>query len=152
MAKRKFKETLRPYDVKDVIEQYSAGHLDMLGRIKSLQTRVDQIVGRGAVQPDKKVRTDKGEKTPPELDPLDELSMMGRVVKVEKQVQSIENKLDLLLNFYSQCLKKGSSNFTISSLLEPDITSDYHSPTDHRELFPSATTLNISHSGSSTLE
>ncbi|KAI4871811.1 hypothetical protein NFI96_002129 [Prochilodus magdalenae] len=126
VAKRKFKETLRPYDVKDVIEQYSAGHLDMLGRIKSLQTRVDQIVGRGAVQSDKKVRTEKGEKTPPELDPLDELSMMGRVVKVEKQVQSIENKLDLLLNFYSQCLKKGSSHFTLSSLLEPDLTSDYH--------------------------
>ncbi|XP_062343170.1 potassium voltage-gated channel subfamily KQT member 4 isoform X3 [Osmerus eperlanus] len=152
VAKRKFKETLRPYDVKDVIEQYSAGHLDMLGRIKSLQTRHEQIVGRGANQSDKKVRSDKGEKTPPELDPLDELSMMGRVIKVEKQVQSIENKIDLLLNFYSQCLKKGSSHFTISSLLEPDITSDYHSPTEQRELFPSVTTLNISHSGSSTLE
>lgn len=48
--------------------------------------RVDQIIGRGAVQPDKKVRPEKGEKTPPELDSLDELSMMGRVVKVEKQV------------------------------------------------------------------
>ncbi|XP_076735085.1 potassium voltage-gated channel subfamily KQT member 4 isoform X1 [Maylandia zebra] len=140
VAKRKFKETLRPYDVKDVIEQYSAGHLDMLGRIKSLQTRVDQIIGRGAVQPDKKTRPEKGEKTQPELDSLDELSMMGRVVKVEKQVQSIENKLDLLLNFYSQCLKKGSSNFTLSSLLDPDLTSDYHSPTDQRDLFPSAHT------------
>ncbi|AWP21709.1 putative potassium voltage-gated channel subfamily KQT member 4-like [Scophthalmus maximus] len=144
VAKRKFKETLRPYDVKDVIEQYSAGHLDMLGRIKSLQMRVDQIIGRGAVQPDKKVRSEKGEKTPPELDPLDELSMMGRVVKVEKQVQSIENKLDLLLNFYSQCLKKGSSHFTLSSLLDPDLTSDYNSPTDQRDLFPSVNTLNIS--------
>ncbi|XP_055749649.1 potassium voltage-gated channel subfamily KQT member 4-like [Salvelinus fontinalis] len=154
VAKRKFKETLRPYDVKDVIEQYSAGHLDMLGRIKSLQTRVDQIVGRGSsYQPDnKKVRTEKGEKTPPELDLMDELSMMGRVIKVEKQVQSIENKLDLLLNFYTQCLKKGSSNFTLSSLLEPDLTSDYHSPTDHRDLFPYANTLNISHSESSNME
>ncbi|KAM4725569.1 potassium voltage-gated channel subfamily KQT member 4 isoform 2-T3 [Anableps anableps] len=152
VAKRKFKETLRPYDVKDVIEQYSAGHLDMLGRIKSLQMRVDQIIGRGAVQPDKKARPEKGEKTPPELDPLDELSMMGRVVKVEKQVQSIENKLDLMLNFYSQCLKKGSSHVTLSSLLDPDLTSDYHSPTDQRDLFPSANTLNISQSDSGNLE
>ncbi|XP_038144791.1 potassium voltage-gated channel subfamily KQT member 4 isoform X1 [Cyprinodon tularosa] len=152
VAKRKFKETLRPYDVKDVIEQYSAGHLDMLGRIKSLQIRVDQIIGRGPVQPDKKARPEKGEKTPPELDPLDELSMMGRVVKVEKQVQSIENKLDLMLNFYSQCLKKGSSHVTLSSLLDPDLTSDYHSPTDQRDLFPSANTLNISQSDSGNLE
>ncbi|RXN26241.1 potassium voltage-gated channel subfamily KQT member 4 isoform X1 [Labeo rohita] len=152
VAKRKFKETLRPYDVKDVIEQYSAGHLDMLGRIKSLQTRVDQIIGRGAIPSDKKVRPEKGEKTPPELEQMDELSMMGRVVKVEKQVQSIENKLDLLLNFYSQCLKKGSSHFTLSSLLEPDLTSDYHSPTDQRDLFPSANTLNISHSDSGNME
>lgn len=55
----------------------------------SSMLRVDQIIGRGSVQPDKKARPEKGEKTPPELEPLDELSMMGRVVKVEKQVTAL---------------------------------------------------------------
>lgn len=68
------------------------------------------------------------------------------------QVQSIEDKLDLLLNLYSHCLKKGSSNFTLSTLLDPDLTSDYHSPTDQRDLFHSANTLNISTSESGNLE
>ncbi|XP_048357402.1 potassium voltage-gated channel subfamily KQT member 4 isoform X2 [Sphaerodactylus townsendi] len=156
VAKRKFKETLRPYDVKDVIEQYSAGHLDMLGRIKSLQTRVDQIVGRGAIAVEKKTR-EKGEKASMEVELVDELSMMGRVVKVEKQVQSIEHKLDLLLGVYSQCLRKGSMNsFSLASMTipagEPDITSDYHSPADHEDISVSAQTLNISRSASANMD
>ncbi|XP_068125019.1 potassium voltage-gated channel subfamily KQT member 4 isoform X3 [Hyperolius riggenbachi] len=158
VAKRKFKETLRPYDVKDVIEQYSAGHLDMLGRIKSLQCRVDQIIGRGPVPIEKKSR-EKGDKHPSgtEVDAADELSMMGRVVKVERQVQSIEEKLDILLGFYSQCLKKGpSSSFTLTSmqmpLIDQEMTSDYHSPVDQLDISVSAQTLNISRSDSNNME
>nr|XP_031543816.1 potassium voltage-gated channel subfamily KQT member 2 [Vicugna pacos] len=81
VSKRKFKESLRPYDVMDVIEQYSAGHLDMLSRIKNLQSRVDQIVGRGPAIADK----DRS-KGPAEAELPEDPSMMGRLGKVEKQV------------------------------------------------------------------
>uniref|UniRef100_A0A8C5M0L5 Potassium voltage-gated channel subfamily Q member 4 n=1 Tax=Leptobrachium leishanense TaxID=445787 RepID=A0A8C5M0L5_9ANUR len=158
VAKRKFKETLRPYDVKDVIEQYSAGHLDMLGRIKSLQCRVDQIIGRGPIPMEKKPR-EKGDKPPPvgtDAEAADELSMMGRVVKVERQVQSIEEKLDVLLGFYSQFLRKGpTSSFTLTSLhmplIDQDLTSDYQSPVDQEGISVSAQTLNTSCSASSNV-
>ncbi|XP_064173407.1 potassium voltage-gated channel subfamily KQT member 5 isoform X8 [Anguilla rostrata] len=121
VAKKKFKETLRPYDVKDVIEQYSAGHLDMLCRIKSLQTRVDQILGKGQNSVDRKLR----DKAHPEGDSLEDMSMLGRVCKVERQVQSIESKLDSLLDIYRQVLRKGSS--AALPLFELDQTSDYQS-------------------------
>nr|XP_012609466.1 potassium voltage-gated channel subfamily KQT member 5 isoform X3 [Microcebus murinus] len=139
VAKRKFKETLRPYDVKDVIEQYSAGHLDMLCRIKSLQTRVDQILGKGQITSDKKSR----EKIMAEHETTDDLSMLGRVVKVEKQVQSIESKLDCLLDIYQQVLRKGSASaLTLASFQIPPFeceqTSDYQSPVDSKDLSSSA--------------
>ncbi|KAL4838041.1 hypothetical protein H8958_019094 [Nasalis larvatus] len=139
VAKRKFKETLRPYDVKDVIEQYSAGHLDMLCRIKSLQTRVDQILGKGQITSDKKSR----DKITAEHETADDLSMLGRVVKVEKQVQSIESKLDCLLDIYQQVLRKGSASaLALASFQIPPFeceqTSDYQSPVDSKDLSGSA--------------
>lgn len=71
------------------------------------------------------------------------------------QVQSIEHKLDLLLGFYSRCLRSGTSASlgTVQvPLFDPDITSDYHSPVDHEDISVSAQTLSISRSVSTNMD
>ncbi|XP_058488258.1 potassium voltage-gated channel subfamily KQT member 2 isoform X2 [Solea solea] len=125
VSKRKFKESLRPYDVMDVIEQYSAGHLDMLARIKNLQSRVDQIVGRGTPVTDKDRPKASSEELP------DDPSMMGRLGKVEKQVLSMERKLDFLVNIYIQRMgiPQAETDAYFGSK-EPDPAPPYHSPVD----------------------
>ncbi|XP_058499276.1 potassium voltage-gated channel subfamily KQT member 2-like isoform X5 [Solea solea] len=107
--KRRFKESLRPYDVMDVIEQYSAGHLDMLSRIKNLQSRVDMIVGPPPPSTPRHKKSTEGPrvdqivgKGPKAEGEAEDLSMMGRLVKVEKQVVSMDRKLDFLVSVYLQ--------------------------------------------------
>ncbi|KAF4798206.1 Potassium voltage-gated channel subfamily KQT member 3 [Turdus rufiventris] len=82
LYKKKFKETLRPYDVKDVIEQYSAGHLDMLSRIKYLQARNEPYVAKASTAD------------------TEDQSMMGKFVKVERQVNDMGKKLDFLVDMH----------------------------------------------------
>ncbi|XP_056279903.1 potassium voltage-gated channel subfamily KQT member 2-like isoform X4 [Pseudoliparis swirei] len=112
VSRRRFKESLRPYDVMDVIEQYSAGHLDMLSRIKNLQSRVDQIVGKGPK---------------PEEEASDDLSMMGHLIKVEKQVTGMDRKLDFLVNVYVQRIPRSETEAFFHSK-EPYPGPLYHSP------------------------
>uniref|UniRef100_A0A8C9RKJ8 Potassium voltage-gated channel subfamily KQT member 1 n=1 Tax=Scleropages formosus TaxID=113540 RepID=A0A8C9RKJ8_SCLFO len=46
LAKKRFQQARKPYDVRDVIEQYSQGHLNLMVRIKELQRRLDQSLGK----------------------------------------------------------------------------------------------------------
>uniref|UniRef100_A0A8C1YDJ3 Potassium voltage-gated channel, KQT-like subfamily, member 2a n=1 Tax=Cyprinus carpio TaxID=7962 RepID=A0A8C1YDJ3_CYPCA len=127
VSKRRFKESLRPYDVMDVIEQYSAGHLDMLSRIKNLQSRVDQIVGKGATA---------GEKDKPKGDTemAEDPSMMGRLNKMEKQVGAMDLKLNFLVSVYTTHM--GIPRSETEALLGfkiPYPAPPYHSPDDKSE-------------------
>ena len=50
-ARRKFREAIRPYDTRDIIEHYSAGHGDMLDRVKAMQNK---YVKTASVRPGKR--------------------------------------------------------------------------------------------------
>ncbi|XP_071743448.1 potassium voltage-gated channel subfamily KQT member 1 isoform X40 [Lepeophtheirus salmonis] len=91
-ARRHFKNALKPYDVKDVIEQYSAGHSDLILKVRSLQVRLDQILGR------------QGSKGKDVYD--SKQSLASRIVKTERQVDDIEDKLERLIQMYEDDRKK----------------------------------------------
>uniref|UniRef100_A0A3P9P9G4 Potassium voltage-gated channel, KQT-like subfamily, member 2a n=1 Tax=Poecilia reticulata TaxID=8081 RepID=A0A3P9P9G4_POERE len=142
VSKRRFKECLRPYDVMDVIEQYSAGHLDMLCRIKNLQSRIDMIVGPPPPTTPRHKKSTEG----PRVDQIvgkgskvdgegaEDQSMMGRLVKVEKQVFCMDRKLDFLVNVYVQRMGiTHSETEAFFNSKEPYPAPPYHSPEEMKE-------------------
>ncbi|GCB64841.1 hypothetical protein scyTo_0000331, partial [Scyliorhinus torazame] len=147
LNKKKFKETLRPYDVKDVIEQYSAGHLDMLSRIKYLQSRIDMILSPVPPStPKQKKSNSKGGfvyplQQSPKIDPdvakgsdpeAEDQSMMGRFVKVERQVEGMEKKIDFLVDMHIQHMNTQQSASTGYYSLRRAGTSVQQSPIEDK--------------------
>ncbi|XP_014663789.1 PREDICTED: potassium voltage-gated channel subfamily KQT member 1-like [Priapulus caudatus] len=85
VARRKFQQARKPYDVRDVIEQYSQGHLNMMVRIKELQRRLDQTLGKPGsyVSPQ-----ERGKQT---------VTIGARLLRVENQINNMDRKLDNIL-------------------------------------------------------
>ncbi|XP_061438754.1 potassium voltage-gated channel subfamily KQT member 1-like [Rhineura floridana] len=103
VARRKFQQAQKPYDVRDVIEQYSQGHLNMMVRIKELQRRLDHSLGKpGLFLPEKGV--DKGYYT-----------VGARLIRLEDKVTQIDQKLNDILNALQTHFGKQSTEWTSSS-------------------------------------
>ncbi|XP_035281149.1 potassium voltage-gated channel subfamily KQT member 1 [Anguilla anguilla] len=85
VARRKFQQARKPYDVRDVIEQYSQGHLNMTVRIKELQRRLDHSLGKpGIFLPEKGV--DK-----------EYYTIGARLIRLEDKVVQMDQKMEEML-------------------------------------------------------
>ncbi|XP_072242349.1 potassium voltage-gated channel subfamily KQT member 1 [Leuresthes tenuis] len=90
VARRKFQQARKPYDVRDVIEQYSQGHLNMMVRIKELQRRLDGTLGKpGMFLPGK--GEDKEHPT-----------IGARLIRLEDKVHQMDQKMDSVLRVLAE--------------------------------------------------
>nr|CAD7194175.1 unnamed protein product [Timema douglasi] len=87
VARRKFQQARKPYDVRDVIEQYSQGHLNMMVRIKELQRRLDQTLGKPGSY---LTGTDRSGNVKP-------MTIGARLYRVEQQLCMMDKKIDQLM-------------------------------------------------------
>ncbi|XP_059006936.1 potassium voltage-gated channel subfamily KQT member 1 isoform X4 [Mustela lutreola] len=94
VAKKKFQQARKPYDVRDVIEQYSQGHLNLMVRIKELQRRLDQSIGKPSLFISVSEKTkDRGSNT-----------VGARLNRVEDKVTQLDQRLVLITDMLRQLL------------------------------------------------
>ncbi|XP_039210492.1 potassium voltage-gated channel subfamily KQT member 1-like [Crotalus tigris] len=112
VARRKFQQARKPYDVRDVIEQYSQGHLNMMVRIKELQRRLDHSLGKPALfLPEKGL--DKGYYT-----------MGARLIRLEDKVIQIDQKLHDIMDALQTQLGKTSRGQAASSTVNQHLNQE----------------------------
>ncbi|XP_015835061.1 potassium voltage-gated channel subfamily KQT member 1 isoform X3 [Tribolium castaneum] len=99
VARRKFQQARKPYDVRDVIEQYSQGHLNMMVRIKELQRRLDQTLGKPGSY---LAGIDRVGNVKP-------MTVGARLYRVEQQLGTMDKKLDALTHILNSLAQKNQA-------------------------------------------
>ncbi|XP_006508551.2 potassium voltage-gated channel subfamily KQT member 1 isoform X1 [Mus musculus] len=105
VAKKKFQQARKPYDVRDVIEQYSQGHLNLMVRIKELQRRLDQSIGKPSLFiPISEKSKDRGSNT-----------IGARLNRVEDKVTQLDQRLVIITDMLHQLLSMQQGGPTCNS-------------------------------------
>ncbi|XP_022245149.1 potassium voltage-gated channel subfamily KQT member 1-like isoform X2 [Limulus polyphemus] len=96
VARRKFQQARKPYDVRDVIEQYSQGHLNMMVRIKELQRRLDQTLGKPG-----SYLGERGMKP---------MTIGARLHRMEQQLAALDKKTDSIMYMLTTLVKRTNTS------------------------------------------
>ncbi|XP_060715491.1 potassium voltage-gated channel subfamily KQT member 1.1 isoform X1 [Tachysurus vachellii] len=98
VAKKRFQQARKPYDVRDVIEQYSQGHVNLMVRIKELQRRLDQSLGKLSLfQTSSERARDRGTNT-----------IGSRLKRMEDKIIHMDKTLNLIVDSMNLLLKRES--------------------------------------------
>ncbi|XP_069480235.1 potassium voltage-gated channel subfamily KQT member 1 [Ambystoma mexicanum] len=121
VAKKKFQQARKPYDVRDVIEQYSQGHLNLMVRIKELQRRLDQSLGKPSLflTISEKLK-DRGNNT-----------IGSRLNRVEEKVTQMDQKLNLITDMLHHMMTNQQGQPSGQSQRSSAVNSDLFLPNNN---------------------
>ncbi len=113
-ARQKFKLAYKPYDFKDVIEQYTQGNVDILSKMKDLQRKIDQLTIDRRLVTNNFLYTNPHHPPPPPL-PLFAQRKNQLSAQLSLQENYSFNKLNKLNDFFNQENNTFESSKTNSS-------------------------------------
>ncbi len=105
IARKKFSTAFKPYDIKDVLEQYAAGHTDMLSRVKQMDSKMDTI--QAIVNSNFKSLQDS------------KLVTLTRISRVEDLLKDSQIRFNALMEIQNR------NKFLINSTLKEILNSNY---------------------------
>ncbi|KFD58230.1 hypothetical protein M514_00993 [Trichuris suis] len=110
LARRKFQKIRELYDVRDIIEQYSQGHLNMMLKIKGIQRKIEHCIGK-PIQPDA-----SGQMT----------TVHSRLTQIEQQASALHLKLEDCVRLFGEITELLPSRLPGESSSEPNLADEIH--------------------------
>ncbi|KAF7687984.1 potassium voltage-gated channel subfamily KQT member 1.1 isoform X2 [Silurus meridionalis] len=110
VAKKRFQQARKPYDVRDVIEQYSQGHVNLMVRIKELQRRLDQSLGKMSLfQTSSERAKDRGTNT-----------IGSRLKRMEDKITHMDKSLNRIVDSLNLLLKSEGGVSSVAGAVQDE--------------------------------